>query len=289
MTAVVQERTESTAQEHAEFVTHSVIRPALSEVDLTGPLIPGDPRYEELRYLVVSDVLGAQFPVVRVNVWRSDGTVLFSDVPDLVGRRFTMPSGLRSAFGGRGGSAASDLDRPETIVGGDHPDAILATFIPLSSPSAGRDTRLVVEIDTDIAEAAVPIGRPFRLVGLALLGGLAAIYVIQLPLVRQLGRTLRAQNRKLHALLQQEQRTVEELRDLNRRQTEFLAIPLPRAPHAAHRHRRIREVAHAAGGGPGRGHAPRVPRSDRTPNRQVGRTDREHPRGHAAQRLVLQG
>src|SRR5918996_5773221 len=71
MGAVVRERTESTAQEHAEFVTHSVIDPALSKIDLEGPLRLGDPRYEEMRDLVVSDVLGVLFPVVRVNVWGS--------------------------------------------------------------------------------------------------------------------------------------------------------------------------------------------------------------------------
>jgi signal transduction histidine kinase len=224
MSAIVRERTESTAQEHAEFVTHSVIHPALSEIDVDVPLRLGDPRYEELRDLVVSDVLGVQFPVVRVNVWGSDGTVLFSDEPDLLGRRFALPPGLRSAFGGRVVSTASDPDRPENVFETDHPDAILATFVPLGPASPGQDPQVVVEIHTDVAAAAVPIGRPFRLVGLALLGGLAAIYVIQLPLVRRLGRTLRAQNRRLHSLLEQEQQTVEELRDLNRRQAEFLAV-----------------------------------------------------------------
>src|SRR5918995_1517215 len=107
MIAIIRERTESTAQEHAEFVTHSVIRPALSKLDLAGPLEPGDPRYEELRDLVVSDVLGVQFPVVRVSVWRSDGTVLFSDEPELVGRRYALAPGLRSALGGDVVSTAS--------------------------------------------------------------------------------------------------------------------------------------------------------------------------------------
>ena len=223
MGAIVREQTERTAQEHAEFVTHSVIRPALSNIELDTALRPGDPRYEELRNLVVSDVLGVQFPVVRVNVWRSDGTIMFSDQPRLAGGRFSVSPELRAAFGGRVVSATLDPTGPENVSESDHPKAILATYIPLASPP-GREPRTVVEIHTDVAAAAIPVGRPFRMVGLALLGGLAAIYVIQLPLVRRLGRTLGAQNRRLQGLLEQEQQTVEELRALNRRQSEFLAI-----------------------------------------------------------------
>ena len=221
LATIIRERTESTAQEHAEFVTHSVIRPALSGIDLTSPLGPGDPGYGELRDLIFSDVLEVQFPVVRVKVWGPHGTVLFSDEPRLVGRRFVLIPGLRSAFGGRVVSVPSDPSRAQNIF---EREGILATFVPLAPAATGAAPSAVVELDTDIAAAAIPVGRPFRLVGVALLGGLAAVYLIQLPLVRRLGRTLREQNRKLGTLLRQEQRTVEELRDLNRRQAEFLAV-----------------------------------------------------------------
>jgi len=224
LATIIRERTESTAQEHAEFVTHSVIHPALSGIDLDMPVGPGDPGYGELRELIVSDVLEVQFPVVRVKVWGPDGTVLFSDEPRLVGRRFVQIPGLQSAFGGRVVSVPSDPGRPENVFERDRHEAILATFVPLAASAPGADPSAVVELDTDIAAAAVPVGRPFRLVGLALLGGLASVYLIQLPLVRRLGRTLREQNRRLGILLRQEQQTVEELRDLNRRQAEFLAV-----------------------------------------------------------------
>jgi signal transduction histidine kinase len=223
LAATIRERTESTAQEHAEFVTHSVIGPALSERDLIGPVGPDSARYEELRRLVVSEVLGIQFPVVGLKVWSEGDKVLFSDERTLVGRTFPPAPGLVSAFDGRVVSAPVDLSRPENVFERQVDHDLLATFIPLPQ-EPGEDPRAVVEIDTDIAVAAVPIGRPFRLVGIALLGGLAAIYVIQLPVVRRLGRTLGQQNRRLEVLLRQEQQTVEELRELNRRQGEFLAV-----------------------------------------------------------------
>lgn len=223
LAAIIRERIQSTAQEHAEFVTHSVVHPAISKLDFSAPLQPGDPRYEELRDLVVSDILGVQFPVVRLSVWAPDGTVMFSDEPRLVGRTFPPAPGLASAFGGRVVSMLVDLGRPENVYEEELNHDLLATFTPLERGPA-IDPQAVVEIDTDIAAAAVPIGRPFRLVGMALLGGLAAIYVIQLPLVRRLGKTLGGENRKLQILLRQEQQTVEELRELNRRQGEFLAV-----------------------------------------------------------------
>ena len=223
LTATIRERTESTAQEHADFVTHSVIHPALSELDTSEPIRPDDPRYEELRRLVVSDVLGVQFPVVRLTVWRSDGTVLFSDEPRLVGGLFRPTPSLVSAFDEQVVSTPVDLSRPENLFERQVDHDLLATFIPLSL-GAGSTPQVVVEIDTDIAAAAGPIGRPFRLVGIALLTALATIYVVQLPVVRRLGRTLQLQNRRLEILLSQEQQTVEELRELNRRQGEFLAV-----------------------------------------------------------------
>ncbi len=224
LAAVIRERVQSTAQEHAQFVTHSVIHPALSRIDLEGPVLPDDPRYKVLRDLVVSDVLRVQFPVVRVKVWGPDGTVLFSDEPRLVGHRFPPVEDLTGAFGGRVASATVDPARPENAYERRFTGGILATYVPIAPSGSGPDPSVVVEIDTDTAAAGVPVGRPFRLVGLALLVGLAAIYVIQLPVVRRLGRTLRAQNQRLQDLLRQEQRTVEELRELSRRQGEFLAI-----------------------------------------------------------------
>ena len=223
LAATIKERIESASQEHAEFVTHSVIAPALEDVDLGSPMRPGDPGYERLRDLVISHVLRVQFPVVRVTLWGPDGTVLFSDESRLVGRRPSPTPALRSAFGGRVVSVPADRDRPESASEGRLAEATLVTYVPLAK-TAAMDPPAVVEIDTDVAAAAVPVGRPFRLVGIALLAGLAAIYVVQLPLVHRLGRTLRAQNERLEALLRQERQTVEKLRELNRRQAQFLDV-----------------------------------------------------------------
>lgn len=140
-----------------------------------------------------------------------------------MGDSFSPTASLVAAFDEKVVSTPVDLSRPENVFERPVNHDLLATFIPLPQ-GAGPMPQAVVEIDTDVSAAAVPIGRPFRLVGIALLAALAAIYVIQLPVVRRLGRTLRLQNRRLEILLRQEQQTVEELRELNRRQGEFLAV-----------------------------------------------------------------
>jgi signal transduction histidine kinase len=222
LAATINERIVSASEEHAQFVAHSVIAPALEEIDLDRPIGPGDPGYERLGELLASRVIGVEFPVVRVKLWGPDGTVLFSDEPGLVGRRFSPSVGLRSAFGWRVVSTPADPERPE--FEGEAAEAILVTYVPMARVGPAMDPPAVVEIDTDTDAAAVPVGGPFRLVGIALLAGLAAIYLVQLPLVRRLGRTLRAQNEKLQVLLRRERQTVEELRELNRRQAEFLDV-----------------------------------------------------------------
>ncbi|MGH2663498.1 MAG: histidine kinase dimerization/phospho-acceptor domain-containing protein [Actinomycetota bacterium] len=224
LAATINERIEGASQEHAEYVAHSVIAPALEGIDLGRPIRPGDPEYERLRDLVVTHVLRVQFPVVGVTIWGPDGTVLFSEDPRLVGRRVSPTPALRSAFAGRVVSLPADGDRPETASEERPAEAVLVSYVPLATTTPSTDPMAVVEIDTDVAAAAVPVGRPFRLVGIALLAGLAAIYVVQLPLVRRLGRTLRAQNARLEALLGQERQTVEKLRELNRRQSQFLDV-----------------------------------------------------------------
>ena len=88
---------------------------------------------------------------------------------------------LRSAFGGRVVSVPADRDRPQRASEGRLPEEMLVTYVPLAGTTSASSARAVVEIDTDVAAAAVQVGRPFRLVGIALLAGLAAIYVDSAP------------------------------------------------------------------------------------------------------------
>ena len=87
-----------------------------------------------------------------------------------------------------------------------------------------RHPTTVVEVYSDLAPVSATIGHSFRLVGLALLAGLAGIYLLQLPIVRRMGKALRDQNRKLQDLLRTERRTVARLEELSRLKGAFVDV-----------------------------------------------------------------
>jgi hypothetical protein len=164
LAATINERIESASEEHAEFVTHSVIAPALREFDLDRPVSPGHPGYERLEGLVASRILGVQFPVVGVKLWRSDGTILYSDQPGLAERRFLPSRGLRSALDGRVVSVPGGAPRPEGTFGGERTEAILVTYVPLAPagpsdrPTGGGRDRHRHRGGGGVRGAAVPCG-----------------------------------------------------------------------------------------------------------------------------------
>jgi len=85
------------------------------EPRLTEPLVAGDPvAQRQLRRTVALRVVDGR--VLRVKVWRSDGTIVFSDEPRLVGRRFPLDvDELRVLRRGGSDAEASDLAKPENV------------------------------------------------------------------------------------------------------------------------------------------------------------------------------
>src|SRR5438309_3467252 len=86
---------------------------ALAEPNLSDGLVNGDAGARAridgiVRQRILSD------RVVRVKVWTSEGRIIYSDEPRLVGRTFDLGAGERSAL--RSGKVAADLsnlDEPE--------------------------------------------------------------------------------------------------------------------------------------------------------------------------------
>src|SRR3989442_9752899 len=91
-------RQEDAARFHAQFVADSVLPDHFQASDLQAPFSVTSPRYHELLSVVRTRIL--RRPVVRIKIWRTDGTVLFSDEPRLVGRRFSVDEDLKEAFAG---------------------------------------------------------------------------------------------------------------------------------------------------------------------------------------------
>jgi len=84
------------------FVTDSILSYALNAQDLKAPI--HGRRYRALADFVeqhiIADSAHASFRILRVKVWRRDGTILFSDTPPLVGKRFAVDGDLKAAGAG---------------------------------------------------------------------------------------------------------------------------------------------------------------------------------------------
>jgi signal transduction histidine kinase len=224
-------RQEQAAKDHAVFVTDSFLRYELTAGDVSGPIDTTSRRYLELLSLIRSRLL--QPPVVRVKIWRSDGTIVFSDEPRLIGQRFEDEAGeLQKVFDGEVSAGVSDLSASENIFERGPFAKLFETHVPLYLPgTTGDQADAVAELYTDYAGIQGQINHLFKTLVITLCAGLLALYLLLLPIIRRTARTLSGQNAKLEeqaaslqGLLEREQETVSELRELNRLKDDFVAV-----------------------------------------------------------------
>jgi signal transduction histidine kinase len=223
-------RQEAAATYHAVFVSDSVLRYIVQPSDVSAPLDTRGDRYRELLRLIRQRVLRS--PVVRVKIWSPDGTVVFSDEPRLVGREFDDEVGeLAEVLDGQISAGVSDLEDEENVFERAKFSKLYSTYVPLSLGSPESHPVAVAELYTDYAGIASEVRKLFRNLLITLLGGLSALYALVLPISRRVARTVSSQNRQLEAqaeqlrdLLAKEQRTVADLRELNRLKDEFVAV-----------------------------------------------------------------
>jgi signal transduction histidine kinase len=237
----IRNREETTAASHVRFVAEAILRYEFQEQGLFAtshpPPLKGR-QYDELQTFVQTHIIngslrsGTGFQILRVKVWRSDGMILFSDAPDLVGKKFGVDESLRRSFAGSPFSEVSDLTAPEEVDERGLAPKLLSTYVPLR---LGRGETgpvdVVVEIYQDYGGIQHQVTTLQRILVVILICGLGALYLITLPIFRRLGRTMSLQYktvsdqaRRLTELLEKEQKNVAELQELNRLKTEFVAI-----------------------------------------------------------------
>ena len=220
MIRYARERAERAGAFHASFVASSVLAPALSGLDLSRPITGADAAH--VRELVTERIL-ADGRDVRVKVWRFDGTIVFSDAPELVGKRFPEEAAeLAEVVADHPEIGISDLDDPENVAERGLADKLLFAYVPLRIEPGGPIVA-VAEIYQDYQAIQDDIDA-FVARMLPLLGvGLLILYAATLPIAARISTELRRRNERLAELLQLEQRTVAELRDLAKRKDDFVS------------------------------------------------------------------
>jgi signal transduction histidine kinase len=219
MIRYARERAERAGAFHAAFVATSVLAPTLSGLDLSRPITGDDAA--RVRELVAERIL-ADGRDVRVKVWRLDGTIVFSDAPNLVGKHFPEEAAeLAEVVAGHPEIGISDLGDPENIAERGLADKLLFAYVPLRIEPGGPVVA-VAELYQDYAAIQEDIDA-FVARMLPLLGiGLLALYAAILPIAARVSTELRRRNERLAELLEREQQTVAELRDLAKKKDDFV-------------------------------------------------------------------
>ena len=180
------------ARQFAELAGQGIVEPTLAP-----SLLDGDPAALDAVDRVVNErVLGER--VVRVKLWDSDGRVVYSDEPRLIGSRFPLDEAKRDVL--RTGSTRaelSDLSGPENRFeqgqGG-----LYEVYLPIRAPDGTPLLFETYQRQGAVAATGRRIWLPFAAL---LLGSLLLLWLVQVPLAWRLSRRLQRTQDEREALL----------------------------------------------------------------------------------------
>ena len=160
----------------------------LVEPALTEDLLAGDPAAVRAMDRVVRDEV-LDDSLVRVKIWRTDGTILYSDEPRLIGARYELGEDEQAAIRDDQVEAeVSDLDGPENRFERSE-GKLLEVYLPLQAPGGDR---VLFESYSRYGAVEASGQRIWRSFAPFTLGSLVALQLVQIPLAWSLARRLRA-------------------------------------------------------------------------------------------------
>jgi two-component system, NarL family, sensor kinase len=195
--AVLRSRTHDEAIRDAKNITRLAGR-GIAEPALTPGIYTGDPSaLRRVRRSLGWEAL--REPVVRVKIWRADGTILWSDEPRLIGRRFPLGEEERAALrAGRTEAEVSDLAEPENRFERNY-EKLLEVYLPIKGPG-GRS--LLFESYLRFSSITASGRRQAESLVLPLVGALFLLWLATLPLAWRLARRLQQRQREREVLLE---------------------------------------------------------------------------------------
>jgi len=164
---------------------------------LSDGILRGDrAAIERLDSLVLGQIVTGS--VVRVKLWSKDGTILYSDEPALIGQRFALGEEEVRLFAEGGADAElSDLSQPENRY--ERPQGkLLEAHTAIRTPDG---TQVLFEIYQRFGSVSASAERLLAALAPPLLGGLAVLLLLQLPLAWSMARRLQRGHRERERLL----------------------------------------------------------------------------------------
>jgi diguanylate cyclase (GGDEF)-like protein/PAS domain S-box-containing protein len=121
------------AVRHAEAVIHGLVDPMFSGSDVRDATPEQAAQVNaQLQKLVSSG------RILRIKVWSVDGTVVYSDLPELRGRNFGVEDDVGEAFDGEVATEYSAGDAPENEFEHGLADRFLSIYLPVHGATAGQ-------------------------------------------------------------------------------------------------------------------------------------------------------
>ena len=182
----------SDARDIAWITGNGIIQPAL-----TDALADGDPNaIAALDPVVRSSVL--RNSLVRVKIWRPDGTIVYSDEPRLIGRQFDLGAAEQRVLRTDNALAhVSDLEEEENQY--EPPDAkLLEVYEPIEAPSGQK---LLYEAYFSYSGVAADGRSTWLSFAVPAIGALLILELVQIPLAISLARRVRAGQEERERLL----------------------------------------------------------------------------------------
>jgi len=181
------------ARENAELAGRGVVAPAL-----TPALLRGDPAaVARLDHVVRRGILGGR--IVRVKIWDSAGRIVYSDEHRLIGSRYLSGADeLHTIAPGHTEAEVSDLSRPENRFERQF-DKLLEVYLQVQGPNGKPLLFETYERYSSVAASGRKLWLAFAP---AILGTLALLWLVQLPLAWRGARQLREHQAQRERLLQ---------------------------------------------------------------------------------------
>jgi signal transduction histidine kinase len=190
---VGQDEAVGNARKVAELAGRGVVEPAL-----TPGVMRGDTAAIGRLDALVDRVL-QEGRIVRVKIWNANGRIVYSDEHRLIGSRYGLGEDERHTLaGGATEAEVSDLSRPENRFERQF-DKLLEVYLRIDGPDAQP---LLFETYERYSSISASARKSWQAFVPAILGTLALLWLVQIPLAWRCARQLREHQAQRERLLQ---------------------------------------------------------------------------------------